>query len=293
MTILGRVGTIALHLTRSSSSEASAAMVAVPATAAMPKIFEPTIEGSPLKKQKSESEGAKGAKGKGSPPQMLQAIIQSVTRDYDQIYTLRLRQDDMVKYAAGQYCHMKAPGLETQGEKSKGSGKGKRAVRHMSFASSPLESELVFSMDLSSGSEFKQRISELTPGDSLQFFKVKGQFVLDPEMSDVVFIAGGIGITPIRSLIMDIEKGSKPVSWQLLHIARTGHLYQSELETLPAPQVRTNRAGCESALKNVVAQKPAAHYFISGSDRFVQGLKEQLEQLGVPETKIRMENFHH
>eukprot|EP00746_Dinoflagellata_sp_MGD_P098309 gnl/MRDRNA2_/MRDRNA2_39615_c0_seq2.p1 gnl/MRDRNA2_/MRDRNA2_39615_c0~~gnl/MRDRNA2_/MRDRNA2_39615_c0_seq2.p1 ORF type:complete len:198 (+),score=29.44 gnl/MRDRNA2_/MRDRNA2_39615_c0_seq2:82-675(+) len=197
----------------------------------------------------------------------------------------------MVKYTAGQYCHMKAPGMETKGEKGK--GKGKAAVRHMSFASSPLESELMFSMDLSSGSEFKQRISELKPGDTLQFFKTKGEFVLSPEMSDVVFIAGGIGITPIRSLIMDIEKGSKNVSWQLLHVARTGHLYQSELEVLPAPQVRTNRAGCESALKSIVAQKPNAQYFMCGSDRFVQGLRQQLQQLGVADTKIKVENFHH
>lgn len=283
MTILGRVGAIALHLT----SETSATMVAVPATAAMPQLVEPMIEESPLKKQKNESEGAKGAKGgkgKGTPPPMLQAIVESITNDYDKIHTLRLRQDDIVKYDAGQYCHMMTPGIMER---------SKKTVRHMSFASSPLEPELVFSMDFESGSEFKHRISDLKPGDALQFFKVKRQFVLSPEMSDVVFIAGGIGITPIRSLIMDIEKGNKTVSWQLLHIARTGHLYQSELEILPAPQVRTNRAGCESALKNVVAQKPAAHYFISGSDRFVEGLKQQLQQLGVDETKIRMENFHH
>lgn len=163
----------------------------------------------------------------------------------------------------------------------------------MSFASSPLESELMFSMDLSSGSEFKQQISELKPGDTIEFFKTKGEFVLSPEMSDVVFIAGGIGITPIRSLIMDIDKGGKNVSWQLLHVARTGHLYQTELEALPAPQVRTNRAGCESALKSMVAQKPTAQYFMSGSDQFVQGLRQQLQQLGVPERKICVENFHH
>jgi len=225
-----------------------------------------------------------------TPPKMHETVVESITNDYDQVYTFRVQPGGDATFTAGQYCHLRAPGMEGKGG---GKGSGKQGVRHMSFASSPLEPQLMFSMDLSSGSEFKQRFAALQPGQTMKFFKTKGEFTLAPEVSDIVFIAGGIGITPIRSLIMDIEMKEKPVSWQLLHVARTGHLYQSELEMLTAPQNRTDRAGCAAALKNIVARKPTAHYYMSGSDGFVQDLKQQLLDLGVPEAKVCVENFHH
>ena len=240
-------------------------------------------------------------------PTLQTTVVQSVRHEYDEVYSFTVRDEaEKTPYKAGQYCHLLAPGIEWPGgNKGKGGGKGggkgnhkgkkgkdEKMVRHMSFASSPLESELIFSMDLSSRSSFKQKFAGLKLGDKMQFFKVKGEFTLPADATDVVFIAGGIGITPIRSLILDIEQGGKPISWRLLHVARSAHLYQEELELFESPQRRTDRRGAPAGLSAILEQSPASHYFVSGSDGFVRAQKQQLSMLGICETRILCENFH-
>merc|ERR1712188_48282 len=197
-------------------------------------------------------------------PQMQNTTLLSITHEHDDVYSYRSSCPASLEYRAGQYLHLVAPGAKPS----------KQTVRHMSFASAPSESELLFTMDLSSRSEYKSRFASLRPGDELSFFKVKGAFVLSDQMREVVFIAGGVGITPIRSLTMDVETENKNVTWELLHVARSTHLYQEELQQLPAQQTRTNRQGADAALQAIVSQRPRATYFISGSDSFVQGMKE-------------------
>jgi ferredoxin-NADP reductase len=192
-----------------------------------------------------------------------------IKNEYDSVFTYGFTSEKKITWTAGQYVHLIAPTLPVN----------KTNVKHMSFASTQDEKIILFSMDLSSQSIYKRQFAQLALGDTVSFFKIKGHFVLDPAASHVVFIAGGIGVTPIRSLLVDIVKRGLPVNWQLIHVARGAHLYDAELTSFGGNQTRINRAGLETAVANAAASSPShALYYVSGSDRFVQAVIGQLGQ---------------
>merc|ERR1712117_773585 len=128
----------------------------------------------------------------------------------------------------------------------------------------------------------------MQPGDKCQMFKIRFAHSAPAwtvEQKEVVFIAGGIGITPIRSLIM--QHGDS-ISWRLIHVARGGkHLFAAELGDLSAPIDCTDHAGAAAAVSAAVAQKPGAWYYVCGSDRFMKGMLALLSEAGVSQDMIR------
>ena len=216
-----------------------------------------------------------------------------VRREYDDVVTFYFGKEE-IEYTAGMMAHVVAP-----------SGGG---VRHLSFASAPGEDRLMFSMDLASRTPFKRAMAALGVGDTIDLFKIKGKFLLKPPASlgfpqasreeGVVFLGGGIGITPIRSLIHSIEGHGhgegEGVPWSLVHVARGGnHLFEAELtQAFPdARQMRTDHEGCGDALAAITADQPAALYYVCGSARFIEGMAERLVDLGIPRDRVRTENF--
>lgn len=74
--------------------------------------------------------------------------------------------------------------------------------RTFSIASSPTEKELHIGVKFyEPGSSFKAALQRLQPGDSLQAGHIAGDFTLPPDKTQkLVWVAGGIGITPFRSM---------------------------------------------------------------------------------------------
>lgn len=54
-----------------------------------------------------------------------------------------------------------------------------------------------------SGSPFKQALAALEPGDRVSIVGPGGRLGIDETLQRVVFLAGGVGITPIRSILRD------------------------------------------------------------------------------------------
>ena len=113
--------------------------------------------------------------------------LTSRVREYGNTHTFHFKPSDNTELAfeGGMYTHLVAPGATSLNQNT---------VRHMSFASSPEEGTVSFSMDLSSGTGFKQAMGALQPGDETQLFKIKFKHLeLNPEeQREVVFLAGGI-----------------------------------------------------------------------------------------------------
>lgn len=206
--------------------------------------------------------------------------------EFDDVHTFHFQSagGKCFPYEAGMYVHLISPGAETMKER----------VRHMSFASAPGDDVFSFSLDLASGTSFKQAMSKMQPGSSCQIFKTKFKHFAPawPASSrpEVVFLGGGIGMTAIRSLIR--EHGAR-IDWSLVQVARQGkYLYDEEFGVFNAKQVRTDHAGAAIAVADMVARKPKAWYYMCGSERFMQGMHAVLSQTGVPDDRIRAESFN-
>jgi ferredoxin-NADP reductase len=97
-----------------------------------------------------------------------------------------------IDFSAGQYGYFKLESV---------SGDPKGPVRHFTFASSPTEEELMISTRVRD-TPYKQRLASLEIGTEVQAWGPQGEFVLHQDHSKpAVFLSGGIGVTPFRSMI--------------------------------------------------------------------------------------------
>ncbi len=79
-------------------------------------------------------------------------------------------------------------------------------THHFSHSNSPLEPELEFTTRLR-GSEFKNALDTLAPGAEVELEGPYGAFTLPGGLERVAFIAGGIGITCVRSILRWLADG--------------------------------------------------------------------------------------
>ncbi len=109
---------------------------------------------------------------------------------------------------------------------------GKPVQRSYSAASHPSEPRLSFCIKLKG--IFTNLLWKLKEGDSIEVDGPYGVFLLRAEDTERVFIGGGVGISALRSQILQTIKEGKPCF--LFHSAKTleGLTYHSEMEKLAA-----------------------------------------------------------
>ena len=98
----------------------------------------------------------------------------------------------LLDYTAGQFAFFDIGGVYND---SKG------PIRHFTISSSPTENFIMFSTRIRD-SPYKRRLSTLEHGAKVKVRGPEGQFVLHQDYSKpAVFLSGGIGVTPFRSMI--------------------------------------------------------------------------------------------
>lgn len=160
----------------------------------------------------------------------------------------------------------------------------------MSFSSTPEEDTLRFTMHIDSNTNFKRAINSLQPGDSVTLFKIKGSFLLPPNNDrPLVFIGGGVGMTPFRSLILQ-SKGTHEIN--LFQVQRGDNfLFRQELEPLVASYYPTQPEDLANSLEQLIKAKSNGLFYVCGSQRFLDGVLSLLHESKIPESQILVEKF--
>jgi glycine betaine catabolism B len=88
----------------------------------------------------------------------------------------------------------------------------KGPIRHFTISSSPTENFIMFSTRIRD-SPYKKRLSNLEEGARVKVRGPEGQFVLheDDYSKPAVFLSGGIGVTPFRSMIKYVTDKQLPL----------------------------------------------------------------------------------
>src|SRR5688572_28479949 len=122
-------------------------------------------------------------------------VILDHTEDIaENIKTFWFKPAKPVHYVAGQFTELYLPhdGADDRGTR-----------RWFTLSSSPTEPLVSITTKFSDpGSSFKRTLAGLKPGTALALASPMGDFVLPKDASrPLVFVAGGMGITPMRSMI--------------------------------------------------------------------------------------------
>jgi len=109
------------------------------------------------------------------------------------IATFYFRTERPVHYTAGQFTELTLPLPHPD-------ARGRR--RFFTLSSSPTEELLcITTRHVESGSAFKDYLFSLKPGSEVSLAEPMGDFVLPKlRQTPLIFVAGGIGITPFRSM---------------------------------------------------------------------------------------------
>lgn len=206
-----------------------------------------------------------------------------------------------VDFRPGQYADVRldAPGDDRGG------------LRSFSISSSPTEKgHLLFTTKISQ-SAFKQKLASMKPGDTADVTWPWGTFTLQEDYSrPAVFLVGGIGITPLRSMMRYATDRKLPLKMVLLYSNRVPEeiVYYQELEALQKrnPNLKvvhtitrpeeskakwSGRTGrIDEALVNEY-RMPNAIYYTCGPPAMVQAMKALAESLGIPEGDLKSEEF--
>lgn len=130
---------------------------------------------------------------------------------------------ERIDYIAGQYAYFKLDGVQND---SKG------PIRHFSIASSPTEQDYVMISTRIRRTPYKQRLALLQEGTKITAWGPEGEFVLQ-EDRPAVFLSGGIGVTPFRSMIKYATDKQLPVKITMFDSNKTQQdiLYKDEFDS--------------------------------------------------------------
>lgn len=217
------------------------------------------------------------------------------------VYDFVFVPDRPFSFAPGQY-------LEWTLEHANADDRGNR--RYFTIASSPTEGEVRLGVKFyPQASTFKQKLAAMKPGAEISVSHLAGTFTL-PARKDkkLVFIAGGIGITPFRSMIeyllakgerRDISvfysnKFAADVAYKpLLQRAET----QLGIKTTYALSGEKNPVpGAYGALTPAIIREAVPDFrdrtfYISGPHGMVESFKKTLREMGVSPFKIKVDFF--
>lgn len=122
------------------------------------------------------------------------------------MYDFIFESDKKISFRPGQY-------LEWTLAHSRPDSRGNR--RYFTIASSPTERDIHLGVKFyKPSSTFKKSMIRMAEGDTIAASQIAGEFVLPRDLrKKLVFIAGGIGITPFRSMIQYLidKKEKRPV----------------------------------------------------------------------------------
>ncbi len=239
-----------------------------------------------------------------SPKRTLVLQLKRKTKLAPDVYDFVFAPPSKFAYAPGQYMEW------TLGHADPDS-RGNR--RYFTLASSPTESNLRLGVKFyDASSSFKQALLSLDTNSEVVASQLAGDFTLprDPKQK-CVFIAGGIGITPFRSMIKYLldKHERRPVT--LFYAGRTANelVYldifekaRSELgiktiytitDSARVPSWWQGKVGriTPALLKEQVPDYKDSLFYISGPKSMVDGFKALLRQLNVAETHIKTDFF--
>lgn len=174
------------------------------------------------------------------------------------------------------------------------------------FSFSGLPEKNIFRVTIKNVGDFTTQVSQIEVGTRVLIEGPFGAFTSKKSRGEkLLLMAGGIGITPIRTLLETFLLQKKKVI--LLYAARTKQdlVFKKEIEALSLryrfqfhyilsqePRFKGERGRIDAQkLKRLVPDLKSHEVFLCGSMNMMQGIIGELQKLGISRKKIHFEEF--
>ena len=136
--------------------------------------------------------------------------------------------------------------------------------------------------------------TKLAEGALVEVSEPHNEFHLSPDGEHMILIAGGIGITPILSMIHALNAAGR--SYELHYASRTPkHMaYQAAIEEAAGDKAKfyfTSTATRMDIPKLLADPKPATHIYFCGPNRLIDQVKGTAEAQGWKPEQVHFESF--
>jgi glycine betaine catabolism B len=219
-----------------------------------------------------------------------------IPRTYN-VTSFRFPRPTELNYKAGQFFFIT---LKKEGEEMK---------KHFSFSSSPTEKTHIEFTKKLSDSDFSNGLKALKEGDWARIDAPYGKFTFEGEHQKIGLRAGGIGITPFKSICQYCTDMHLDTKITLLYGNRTENdiAFRKELETLQRNnknlkvvftlnEADSNWKGSTGLINVDMIKKEIPDYeetkfYTCGPPRMVEIMEKLVAQLGLPKTQLKREYF--
>jgi ferredoxin-NADP reductase len=229
----------------------------------------------------------------------MQVTLVKTHQEAANITTFFFKPEKPLYYTAGQFIELTLPHDDPDERGIK---------RWFTLSSSPSEEYLSITTKFvtnGSGSSFKKALRTLDPGDTLNMSDPMGDFVLPKYIqTPLIFVAGGIGITPFHSMLSWLADTNEERDIKLLYGVNSEEdiVFQQTFER--AKQHATiivnepsaawgGERGIITAEKILGLEQPRDDtlIYVSGPEPMVQGLERDLKAAGIPGRQLVLDFF--
>lgn len=245
-----------------------------------------------------------------SPRYRLRLRLQEIQKISDRVYNYVFIPDRPLAFAPGQYMEWT---MDTNANaNTKSDSRGNR--RTFSVASSPTEKNVQLGVKFyEPSSSFKTSLKAMKPGGYLYAGQLSGNFTLPADTSKkLVLIAGGVGITPFRSMLKHLVDTDERRDIVLFYLVSTPEeiAYQDVLDQAVKkgvkvfPVVSAQQAPRDWPTSNklvgpldkklISQQVPdfaERYFYLSGPQAMVDACKATLIHAGLSRQRIKTDHF--
>lgn len=218
--------------------------------------------------------------------------LQSVKDEISDIKSFIFDPEEPISWQPGQYLYYNLPHPDADDRKDH---------RWFTVSAAPYENHVMLTTRIigDKASSFKKALAALQPGDEVEADPPEGDFVAENPEGEYVFVAGGIGITPFRSILKQLDHDGHDLKATMLYANRDGdYVFHEELADLGARhpdfhvQYFTDPRHIEAddiQAAGKAYQNPT--YYVSGPEPMVEHYVDVFKSLGIPDERVKTDYF--
>jgi ferredoxin-NADP reductase len=206
--------------------------------------------------------------------------------------SFQFKSEEIKDWKPGQYLHCT---LKHRDPDSRGT------ERYFTISSAPFEGcvQITTRFSDTKSSSFKKALRGMALGGTLEADGLEGDFIVEEPGKRLAFIAGGIGVTPYRAILLALDHAGAPINVDLLYANRDNDFpFKAEFERLakkhPTFHVHYftgSKRLDERAIKAATGDSGNPDFYVSGPEPMVEAFEKILKGMSVPKSRIKTDYF--